>query len=235
MRPRRQPSGAVLTIVARHRHVPLERTCYASHSNGRLATAAIGCPAGSSRTVPAPVGRRADRSVPRWPRWRSPARRPAQPSSRVSSPLRNRWQRTPPVARPLPGILGERGDLDRTGVGAGQGRRRPGDGDHAAVVGAAPKKTARAPGPSLIPAIPPPERPCGRTTDGREVQELGVAADEDQFGLGRGQLHRADDLVARVEPDHLPGVATEHLGIDPLDDTVRRAQGQPERVGGQRW
>ena len=28
---------------------------------------------------------------------------PAQAMTSVSSPLRNRWQRTPPVARPLPG------------------------------------------------------------------------------------------------------------------------------------
>src|SRR5438477_290291 len=28
---------------------------------------------------------------------------PAQAATRVSSPLRKRWQRTPPVARPLPG------------------------------------------------------------------------------------------------------------------------------------
>jgi hypothetical protein len=29
--------------------------------------------------------------------------RPAQAMTSTSSPLRNRWQRTPPVARPLPG------------------------------------------------------------------------------------------------------------------------------------
>ena len=55
---------------------------------------------------------------------------PAQAVSRVSSPLRKRWQRTPPVARPLAGYSREGGHLDRPGLGAGQGRRGAAGGHH---------------------------------------------------------------------------------------------------------
>ena len=65
-------------------------------------TAAIGWPAGVPRPVAATLGRG---QVDRAPlAAAAPAGAgPAQASSRVSSPFRKRWQRTPPVARPLPG------------------------------------------------------------------------------------------------------------------------------------
>ena len=76
------------------------------------ATAAIGCVAG----VPEPSRRRrrpAGRPATRWRRRPAPGPGPTHASSSASSPLRNRWQRTPPVARPLAGYSRERRDLDR--------------------------------------------------------------------------------------------------------------------------
>ena len=49
---------------------------------------------------------------------------PAQASSRVSSPLRKRWTRTPPVAAALGRILAERRHLRRSRCGARARRRR---------------------------------------------------------------------------------------------------------------
>ena len=97
---------------------------------------------------------------------------PAQASTSTSSPLRNRWQRTPPVARPLAGYSSKGVTLTRPGRRAGQGAGAAGHGDHdrlAAVPDCRrpgrPRRT-RSPtraGASLIPAMPPAARPCGRT------------------------------------------------------------------------
>ena len=67
------------------------------------ATAATAC----ARGVPDPSrrlveGGEVDRAA-RWPRHARAGVGPTQASSRTSSPRRNRWQRTPPVARPLAG------------------------------------------------------------------------------------------------------------------------------------
>ena len=62
---------------------------------------AAGGPAPRNRPAGPPRGA----GTPARPRpWRrGPGPGPAQARTRVSSPLRNRWQRTPPVARPLAG------------------------------------------------------------------------------------------------------------------------------------
>ena len=65
------------------------------------------------------------------------------------------------------------------------------------------------------------------------MQQLGVIAEKGQLDRGAGQLDCADHPVAGVEPDHLPGVATEDLRIDPLHHSLRGAQRESERVAGQ--
>ena len=195
------------------------RRCRATgpaHGRDRLA-------AGHARAVP-PAGRPpAGRPAPRWRPRPGPGAAPAQAKTRVSSPLRKRWQRTPPVARPLAGYSRERRDLDRAGLGAGQRawrsrrrsprRRRRGRGRRTTPPA---RRSA-----SRMPAMPPPERPWGRTPSAREVQQLGVGGDEAELLVAGHQLDRADDLVAVLEPDDLPLVAVEHLGVDPLDDALR--------------
>ena len=82
--------------------------------------------------------------------------------------------------------------------------------------------------------MPPPERPCGRTAGGGEAQQLRIGRDEDQLVVGAAELEAADDLVAVVEPDDVPRVLAEHLGLDPLDDAALGAEREAERVVGQR-
>ena len=120
-------------------------------------------------------------------------RGPTQASTSRVSPLRNRWARTPPVARPFAGycangvtftVAAGRGDHHRLAVlrvvGADRAEERPPG-----------RPSAR-----LMPAMPPPLRPCGRTSLAGEPQQRRVGGDERQ-GLGAvGQPGRADHLVA---------------------------------------
>ena len=53
--------------------------------------------------------------------------------------------------------------------------------------------------PSLMPAMPPPERPCGRTVPAGKVQQLSIVGDEDEFGLCGRQFHRTNHPVAGLE------------------------------------
>ena len=81
----------------------------ASGGQSRAATgpaqATIGWQPGTPGAVSAAGGLgQVDRGS-RWPPRRGPEPAPAQAKTRASSPLRNRWQRTPPVARPLRGVL----------------------------------------------------------------------------------------------------------------------------------
>ena len=112
-------------------------------------------------------------------------RRAAQASTRASSPLRNRWQRTPPVARPLAGYSRYGVTFTVAAAGAGQRADRAGDGDHhrrppvatgdLAVPGGgaasarvtAPNQITEARADSRMPAMPAAARPCGRTTPRR--------------------------------------------------------------------
>src|SRR5690242_6588622 len=94
---------------------------------------------------------------------------PAQASTRVSSPLRNLWQRTPPVARPL-------GGYSRYGVTFAVAAPVPGSAPvlpatvtttgspvPAGAVPTTPNQATLARADSRMPAIPPAARPCGRT------------------------------------------------------------------------
>ena len=67
---------------------------------------------------------------------------PAQPRSSVSSPLKKRWQRTPPVARPLPGYSAYGVTLTLPASVPGSAREEPDtDTTSASPGGTAPKKT----------------------------------------------------------------------------------------------
>ena len=105
---------------------------------------------------------------------------PAQAMTSASSPLRNRWQRTPPVARPLAGNSCSGVTFTLPAVVPGSAPARPAtvittageyvpggpDGDpEAAAASTAPNHTTEAPADSRTPAMPPAARPCGRTED----------------------------------------------------------------------
>ena len=49
-----------------------------------------------------------------------------------------------------------------------------------------------------------------------------------------GEFNCTDYAVARLEADHVPRVLTEHLRIDSLHHTLRRAECQAERILAQR-
>ena len=91
---------------------------------------------------------------------------PTHASARRSCPRRRRWQRTPPVPRPLAGysvngvtftdpasVPGSAADDPATVTTTGSPAPSP----------TTPNQIARAPGASLTPAIPPAGRPWGRT------------------------------------------------------------------------
>ncbi len=90
---------------------------------------------------------------------------PAKASTRVSSPLRKRWQRTPPVARPFGGYSAYGVTLSEPPSVPGSAPEEP---DEVTTTpsragSTTPKNATRAPRPSLMPAMPPAERPWGRT------------------------------------------------------------------------
>ena len=105
--------------------------------------------------------------------------RPAQPSTISASPVSSRWQRTPPVARPFRGYSDSGVTLTDDAVPGP--RPRPSAGRPPAVTttgssttsstssgalrSTALKPTTEAPAASFIPAMPPAERPCGRTAE----------------------------------------------------------------------
>ena len=121
---RRGGAGRCSTASASHAVRPASRPATGpAHGDDRLA-------AGHARAV-APAGRpRAGRPARRWRRPPGPGAGPAQAKTRVSSPLRNRWQRTPPVARPLAGYSANGVTLTAPGSVPGSAVRRAGRGDH---------------------------------------------------------------------------------------------------------
>src|SRR5215472_2451839 len=92
---------------------------------------------------------------------------PAQAVTRWSSPLRKRWQRTPPVARPLGGYSAKGVTLTLAAPAPGSAPDLPATvtttAASAVVVPTAPNQTTDAPDDSRMPAMPPAGRPCGRT------------------------------------------------------------------------
>ena len=94
---------------------------------------------------------------------------PTQATPRTSSPLRKRCERTPPVARPLAGNSVKADTLALPGSVPGRVWLPEAivatTASSAASAARLVKNTTRASGPSLMPAIPPAVRPCGRTVD----------------------------------------------------------------------
>ena len=134
----------------------------------------------------------------------------------------------------LGGVLAERRDLDRARLGAGQGGRRAGRGDDDGRRRGRARRTRRpaAPAASRTPAMPPPERPCGRTASAPKCSSWASEVMKHSVSSPVAQLDGADDLVAVLEPDDLPLVLAEDLGVDPLDDALAGAEREPGPVGG---
>lgn len=83
----------------------------------------------------------------------------------MSSPFRKRWQRTPPVARPLRGYWSNGVSLAVPSSAPASVSRVPARVNTTASAdgSTAVKEITFAPSVSLTPAIPPAGRPCGRT------------------------------------------------------------------------
>lgn len=90
---------------------------------------------------------------------------PAQARERQSSPFRKRWQRTPPVARPLRGYWSNGVSLAVVWTESSSVPREPATvKTTASTAGStAVKEMTFAPSVSLMPAMPPAARPWGRT------------------------------------------------------------------------
>ena len=148
----------------------------------------------------------------------------------MSSPLRNRWQRTPPVARPLRGYSANGVTLRDAGLGAGQrvGRAREVTTTALApdrVHGAEEHRGARRA--SLMPAMPPAARPCGRTA---EAGKRSSCASE-VMKTRSSSPSRSSTAPTTSSPSL--SAMTSHsspvrrvVGGDPLDDALRGAEGE---------
>ena len=200
------------------------------------AQAAIGWLPGVPGAV-APAGRpRAGRPARRWPRRPAPARRRPTRSTSVSSPLRNRWQRTPPVARPLAGYSANGVTLTAPGSVPGRAVDEPDDGDHDRRRR---RVDARRTRPTRCAGGRAGCRPCRRRSGpaaappAPEVQQLGVGGDEARASRRRWRSSTAPTTSSpSLSRDDLPLVAVaEDLGVDPLDDALRgcRARGRGRR------
>ena len=125
-------------------------------------------------------------------------------------------------------VLRERRHLDGTGLGARQRGAGAGDrDDHGRVVRVerAERDHRARPDASRTPAMPPPERPCGRTWPAPKCSSCASEVTKQSSSSPVRELDRADHLVAVGERDHLPLVAVaEHLGADPLDHPVAGAE-----------
>ncbi len=125
---------------------------------------------------------------------------PAQAKTRVSSPLRKRWQRTPPVARPLGGYSEKGATLTAPGSVPGSAVDEPDAVTTTEAAGStAPNHDGRLTGGDPDPgdaAAGPALRAHGV---GAEVQELGVGGDEAERLVAGGQVEGADDLVVVLE------------------------------------
>ena len=66
------------------------------------------------------------------------------------------------------------------------------------------------------------------------MEQLRVGGDEAELLVARAQLDRADHLVAVLEPDHVPLVPAEDLGVDPLHHALAGAEREAGAVGPER-
>ena len=196
--------------------------------------AAMGCAAG----VPEPSRRPGSAGRSTGAPLAAPATAGAGPTyatSSVSSPRRNRWQRTPPVPRPLPGYSPNGVTLTLPASVPGSALPAPATVTttlSALGVDGRRRRPTYAPAASRTPATPPPDRPCGRTTDAGKCSSWASLVTKTS-SLVAGRLDPADDGVAVVEPDQVPAVLGEHLGLDPLDDAVRVPSASPGESGQQ--
>ena len=159
---------------------------------------------------------------------------PAQAKTRASSPLRKRWQRTPPVARPLARVLRERRDLDRARLGAGQRGRRAGDGDHDRRRRGSTDAEPRArdsPSASRTPAMPPPERPWGRTPSAPKCSSWASVVMKHRVSSPVCSSTAPTTSSPSLSPITSQSRLGEHLGVDPLDHALPGAERQPGPVG----
>ena len=191
------------------------------------AAATTGCEPGTPEPSRRPVASGRSTAAPLAAAARA-GPRPTQAKTRASSPLRKRWQRTPPVPRPLAGYSENGVTFTAPGSVPGSAAADPRRGDHDRGVvdlegaegddplpGGEPDAGDPAAGAALRPHLA-----------GAEVQQLGVGGDEAELLVAAAQLDRADHLVAVGEPDHLPGVpVAEQLRVDPLDDALPGAEG----------
>src|SRR6478609_2381628 len=84
----------------------------------------MGCEPGVPEPSRRPVGAGRSTGAPLAAAARAGAA-PAHARTRVSSPLRNRWQRTPPVARPLAGYSEKGATLSAPGSVPGSAEEAP--------------------------------------------------------------------------------------------------------------
>ena len=128
-------------------------------------------------------------------------------------------------------ILPKASDLDGSGICAREGPRRTGDGHNDGVRcrHSAEVDNARANA----------ELDAGHATAGaalrsystsREMQQLSIVAQEDQFCGCSGELDCSDHPITSVEADHLPGVFSENLRIHPFHHAARRAECQAQGI-----
>ena len=75
-----------------------------------------------------------------------------------------------------------------------------------------------------MPAMPPAERPCGRTDLAGKRSSWASRGDEDEVEVLAVGDRGTDDAVAVLEADDVPVVALGRLGRDPLDDAGRGAE-----------
>ena len=191
--------------------------------------------AGDAGAVPPAGRRRAGRPARRWPPRPAPGAAPAQAKTRVSSPLRKRWQRTPPVAAALGGVLGERRHLDRRRARCRAARST----SRTTVTTTDDCRVERAePGHRLAGRRAGRRRcrrrsgPAGRTPSAPKCSSWASVVTKQSVSSPVASSSGADDLVAVLERDHLPLVPAEHLGVDPLDDALAGAEREARAVGG---
>src|SRR3954451_537885 len=149
--------------VGPHGHT-LSRPCHWTSRETGPATATTGCAPGTPDPSRRPVGSGRSTAAPLAADARA-GPSPAHANTRVSSPLRKRWQRTPPVPRPLAGYSANGVTLTAPGSVPGSAVLEPDEVTTTAESSTsnAPKNTTDCFGASRTPAMPPPERPWGRT------------------------------------------------------------------------
>src|SRR3954469_22925618 len=107
-------------------------------------------------------------------------------------------------------VLLEKRDLDRSRLRAGErGRRAAGRDDHRAGRLERPEPRDVVPGGQLDARHAATATTLRTDAGGAEVEQLGVRADEAQLLVAGAELHGTDDLVAVLEPDHVPLVPAE--------------------------